>query len=106
MHVDVIFPVVEELASLLKGARVERVLQGKEDRGLYLLFRRNRENRILLISPQRSMPRLHLVCKKPQSTDEPHPLVLNLRSRLVGTRVTNVEVLNQDRVVEIRFRES
>jgi predicted ribosome quality control (RQC) complex YloA/Tae2 family protein len=30
-------------------------------------------------------------------------LVLNLRSRLVGTRVTNVEVLNQDRVVEIRF---
>jgi len=103
MHVDVLIPVVDELASLLIGARVERVLQGKEDGGLYLLFRRNRGNSILLLSPQRSMPRMHLVSKKPRSSDEPHPLVLNLRSRLIGSRVMQVAMLNQDRVVEIRF---
>ncbi len=101
MHIDVLLPVVEELASLLKGARVERIIQGKEDGGLYILFRRNRETRILLLSPQRSMPRMHLVSKKPQSSDEPFPLILNLRSRLIGTGVANVAVLNQDRIVEI-----
>ncbi len=103
MHIEILLPVVEELASLLEGARVDRVIQGKEDRGLYLFLRRNRENRILLISPQRSLPRLHLVSRKPQSSNDPHPLVLMLRSRLVGTRVAHVAVLNQDRVVEMQF---
>lgn len=103
MHFDVLIPVVDELASLLIGARVERVLQGKEGGGLYLLFHRNRGNSILLLSPERCMPRMHLVSKKPQSSDEPHPLVLNLRSRLIGSRVIQVAILNQDRVVEIRF---
>ncbi len=103
MHIDFLLPVVDELASLLEGARVERILQGKEDGGLYILCRRNRENRMVLLSPRRSMPRLHLVSRKPQSSDEPLPLILNLRSRLVGTRVKNVSVLNQDRVVEISF---
>jgi predicted ribosome quality control (RQC) complex YloA/Tae2 family protein len=103
MDFDVLNRVVDELAVLLIGARVERVLQGKEDRGLYLLLRRNRENSTLLLSPERRMPRMHLVSKKPRSSDEPHPLVLNLRSRLIGSRVMQVAMLNQDRVVEIRF---
>ncbi len=103
MHFDVLIPIVDELASLLIGARVERVLQGKEGGGLYLLFRINQGKSILLLSPQRCMPRMHLVSKKPQSSDEPHPLVLNLRSRLIGSRVIQVAILNEDRVVEIRF---
>ncbi len=103
MHINILFPVVKELASLLEGARVDRVIQGEEDRGLYLILRRNRENRILLLSPQRSLPRLHLVSRKPQSSNEPHPLILILRSRLIGMRVAHVAVLNQDRVVEMQF---
>ena len=72
MHYDILAPVVEELSSLLTGARVERVLQG-EDGGLYLLFRKERMNFSLLISPERSLPRLHLVSRKPRSASDPHP---------------------------------
>src|SRR5512140_2971496 len=105
MHYDILAPVVCELSSLLTGARVERVLQG-EDGGLYLLFRKDRENLTLLISPERSLPRLHIVSKKPRSTSDPHPLVLNLRSRLPGSRLTSLALLNDDRVVEIRFEKN
>jgi predicted ribosome quality control (RQC) complex YloA/Tae2 family protein len=102
MHYDILAPVVEELSSLLTGARMERVLQG-EDGGLYLLFRKERKNFTLLISPERSLPRLHLVSRKPRSAPDPHPLVLLLRSRLPGSRLTQVALLNDDRIVVLRF---
>ncbi len=102
MHYEVLLPVVTELSSLLTGARVERVLEG-EDRGIYLLLRNSGKNFTLLISPRRSLPRLHLVSAKPLSVADPHPLVLHLRSRIVGARVTNIALLNQDRIVEFRF---
>src|SRR5512143_449801 len=102
MHYDVLVPVVEELSSLLTGARVERVLQG-EDGGLYLLFRRDRKNFVVLLSPDRSLPRLHLVSRKPVSASNPHPLVLNMRSRLPGSRLACIALLNDDRLVGFRF---
>jgi predicted ribosome quality control (RQC) complex YloA/Tae2 family protein len=102
MHYDVLVPVVEEISSLLTGARVERVLQG-DDRGLYLLFRKDRKNFSVLLSPDRSLPRLHLVSRKPRSASDPHPLVLNLRSRLPGSRLAHIALLNDDRIVEFRF---
>lgn len=102
MNYDVLVPVVEELSSLLTGARVERVLQG-EDGGLYLLFRKDRKNFAVLLSPDRSLPRLHLVSRKPRSASDPHPLVLNLRSRLPGSRLAHIALLNDDRVVEFHF---
>jgi predicted ribosome quality control (RQC) complex YloA/Tae2 family protein len=95
--------VVAELSQNLTGARVERVFQGT-DRDLYFLFRRGGKNFILLLSLQRSHPRMHLVSRKPQSATDPHPLVLNLRSRLVGLRLVHICLLNQDRIVEIAFR--
>jgi predicted ribosome quality control (RQC) complex YloA/Tae2 family protein len=102
MHFDILSSVVQELSSLLTGARVERVLQGEDD-GLYLLFRKDRRNFTLLVSPERSLPRLHLVSRKPRSAPDPHPLVLNLRSRLSGSRITHIALLNNDRIVEFRF---
>src|SRR5512144_1252874 len=98
MNYDVLVPVVEELSSLLTGAFVERVLQG-EDGGLYLLFRKDRKNFTLLLSPDRVLPRMHLVSRKPRSVADPHPLVLNLRSRLPGSRLSCVALMNDDRVV-------
>ncbi|MGE5173283.1 MAG: NFACT family protein [Betaproteobacteria bacterium] len=105
MHFDILSSVVNELAALLGGARVDRVLQGKDDGVLYLLFRKNRKDLTLLLSCDRSLPRMHLVNRKPRSASEPHPLVLILRSRLVGARVVHVGLLNQDRIVEIRIAE-
>ncbi|HSB34874.1 MAG TPA: NFACT family protein [Nitrospirota bacterium] len=102
MDYDMLVPVVEELSSFLTGARVERALQG-EDGGLYLLFRKDRKNFAVLLSPDRSLPRLHLVSRKPRSASDPHPLVLNLRRRLPGGRLAHITLLNDDRVVEFHF---
>ncbi len=94
--------VVDELALLLPGARVERVYQSDEG-GVYLLLRRERKDHILLLAPNRTMPRMHLVTAKPASKPAPHPFVLFLRSHLTGGRVQSIAQLNQDRVAEIRF---
>ena len=102
MDQDLLSLVVEELSRELTGARVERVFQGT-DRDLYFLFRKDRTNFILMLSPQRSLPRMHLVSRKPHSATDPHPLVLMLRNRLVGTRLVHVRLLNKDRIVEIAF---
>jgi predicted ribosome quality control (RQC) complex YloA/Tae2 family protein len=100
MDYHVLTQIIEELSVRLPGARLERVFQG-EDRDIYFLLKKDRKNLILLISPQRLLPRLHLVSRKPKSVSNPHPFVLNLRSRLVGTCLTYVGLLNQDRIVEV-----
>jgi predicted ribosome quality control (RQC) complex YloA/Tae2 family protein len=49
------------------------------------------------------MPRLHLVTKKPAAAASSLGFSLYLRSHVAGARITLVALLNQDRVVEIRF---
>lgn len=102
MNFHVLSLVVEELSALLTNARVERVYQGK-DGGLVLLLHRERNKFILLLSPDRALPRLHLLSAKPPARDQPHGFILFLRSRVSGARVSGIRLLNQDRVVEIRF---
>jgi predicted ribosome quality control (RQC) complex YloA/Tae2 family protein len=97
--------VIEELSSLATGARVERVYQ-ETGNGIYILLHQDRKKFILLLSPDRALPRLHLVSVKPAADTTPHPFVLYLRSHLTGTRVVHIVLLNQDRVVEIRFAKS
>jgi predicted ribosome quality control (RQC) complex YloA/Tae2 family protein len=102
MNFHILSLVVEELSALLTNARVERVYQGT-DGGLYLLLHRERNKFILLLSPDRAMPRLHLVSTKPAADASPNGFILFLRSRVSGARVSGISLLNQDRVVEIRF---
>ncbi len=100
MNFQTLSLVIEELAALLTGARLERVIQGREG-GLYFLLRRDRKNYALLLSPDRALPRMHLVRSKPQSVDTPHSFVLALRSRLTGSRVKSISLLNEDRIARI-----
>lgn len=102
MHLKILAPVVEELAALLTNTRVERVYQGRGG-GLYILLNRDRKKFNLLLSPDRAMPRLHLVSAKPVAEDPPHGFILFLRSHVSGARVTSIDLLDQDRIVEIRF---
>ncbi len=102
MNFHILSLVVEELGALLMNARVERVYQGSGG-GLYLLLNRERKKFILLLSPDRALPRLHLVSAKPSAGDPPHGFILFLRSHVSGARVTGVGLVNQDRIVEIRF---
>lgn len=102
MDFQTLYNVVQELSRVITGARVERVYQGVEG-GMYLILHRDRAKFILLLSPDRAMPRLHLVTTKPASSATPHSFVLFLRSHLPGTLVTEVRILNHDRVAEIVF---
>ncbi len=102
MNFDVLSLVVEELDALLMNARVDRVYQGRGG-GLYLLLNRERKKFILLLSPDRAMPRLHLVSAKPDAEDPPHGFILFLRSRVSGARLKGIGLVNKDRVVEVRF---
>jgi predicted ribosome quality control (RQC) complex YloA/Tae2 family protein len=99
MRYELLASVVAELAALLPGARVERVLQGAN--GIHLLLHRANRDLVLLIAPDRAMPRLHLVMKKPEAMTSPHAIVLYLRSHLSGAAVRGVAMVNNDRVVEI-----
>ncbi len=102
MDLQILSSVIDELSNLITGARVERVYEGA-GRTLYVLLRRERKQHILLLSPDRSMPRMHLVTKKPSAVASPGGFSLYLRSHAAGARITKVSLLNQDRVAEIRF---
>src|SRR5574342_362837 len=102
MDFQLLQKVVAELSSLIIGARVDRVYQGTGGE-LYLLLHRRRKNGVLLISPDRSLPRLHLVSTKPPAVHALQGFPLYLKSRLSGAMVTGIELLNQDRIAEIGF---
>jgi predicted ribosome quality control (RQC) complex YloA/Tae2 family protein len=102
MDFQILSSVIDELSHLITGARVERVYEGT-GRALYVLLRRDRKHYYLLLSPDRSMPRLHLVTKKPAAAASPSGFSLYLRSHAAGAGITKVSQLNQDRVAEIRF---
>ncbi len=102
MKYQILSQVVEELSGLLTGARVERIIQDR-DGMVYFLLRCDRKSYMLLCSPDRALPRMHLVSSKPHATGTPRPFVLSLRSLLTGSHLTSVSLLNTDRIVRICF---
>lgn len=102
MDFSLLQSVVDELARLLPGARIERVYEGM-NRGVYLVFHRHRNHYTVLLSPDRSLPRIHLVAERPPASGTPSGFTQLLRSRLTGSFVTSVTLLNDDRIVDCRF---
>ncbi len=86
----------------MTGARVDRFIP-REDGGVFLLARNAGKNFSLLLSPRRPLPLLHLVSMKPRAAGEPHPFLLHLKSRLVGTRIMRIGLVNKDRIAELDF---
>ncbi len=105
MKLELLSRVVDELAAFLPGGRLERVQQGTGS-GLHLSFHRGKKNYLLLLSPDRSLPRLHLVTAKPPSVPITHSLALYLRSHLTGARLAGIGLLNRDRVAELLFEKA
>lgn len=102
MNFGLLSSVVAELSSVIIGARLERVYQGA-DGGAYCVLHRERKDHILLLSANRALPRIHLVSSKPSAATSSHPFILYLRKHLAGCRIVSIQLLNQDRIVEIRF---
>jgi predicted ribosome quality control (RQC) complex YloA/Tae2 family protein len=92
--------VIEELSQLITGARVERVFQGNR-KGLFIILGRNGKKFILLLSPDRALPRLHLVTVKSSAHETTNGFTLYLRSHIIGGRVMSIALLHEDRLVAI-----
>ncbi len=103
MQFSTLSTVVNELSLLLSNARITRVFEGA-GKNLFILFKKGKNDLILLVSPDRALPRLHLVSEKPRSLPDLHPFTLFLKSRMTGATLLSIGLLNQDRIVEIRFR--
>lgn len=102
MDFQILSPVVDELADILPGAKVDKVVQIPAD-GLLLVLHRAKKNYYLLFSPERSLPRIHLLSRKPTGTAAPAGFFLYLRKHLTGSRFDGLRLVEGDRVVEIRF---
>jgi predicted ribosome quality control (RQC) complex YloA/Tae2 family protein len=94
--------VADELANVLPGAKVDKVVQGS-DNNLLLVLHHAKKNYYLLLSPDRSLPRMHLISRKPAGTGTPAGFSLYLRKHLTGSRIQGVRILDRDRVVELQF---
>ncbi len=94
--------VIQELNGILTGGRIGRVYQ--DDAGnICLVVTRARKSYPLLLSPDRALPRMHLLSEKPGSTAVPSGFTLYLRSHLTGARVDALSVVGADRIAEIRL---
>ena len=102
MDLAILEKVVDELASLLTGARVDKVVQSS-DHDLILVLHRQRSSHFLLLSPQRALPRIHLVSRKPSGTAITAGFFLSLKKHLTGGRIDGIRLVNGDRVAELQF---
>lgn len=102
MNYQLLSQVVDELANVLPGAKVDKVVQGS-DNSLLLVLHQARKNFYLLLSPDRSLPRMHLISRKPAGTGTPAGFFLYLRKHLAGSRFQGIRILDRDRVVELGF---
>ncbi len=102
MEYRLLAQVIEELARILPDSRVEKLIPVKDDQIALLLYRKRRSY-VLLIAPERSLPRLHLLSRKPAATASTAPFFLSLKKYLTGSNITGIRLVNQDRVAEIRF---
>lgn len=94
--------VVEELSRELPGALVSKVHQPSE-RDLVLVLWTGRADRVLLLSADPELCRIHLVARKPVNPPTPLRFCRYLRRHLEGMRVERIEVAPFDRSVRIDF---
>lgn len=102
MDLALLEKVIEELAVLLPGSRVDKVVQGTDGR-LFLILHKPKKHYFLLLSPDRTDPRIHLVTARPAGVKTPSGFSLALRKHLIGNRLKGIGIVGRDRVVELQF---
>lgn len=98
MEYGVLSEVIGELAGILPGAHVDKVVQAGND-SLALLLRRRGKNFTLLIAADRSLPRIHLLSRKTVAKTALAGFFLSLKKHLDGSTLSRIGLLNEDRVV-------
>ncbi len=102
MDIQMLSAVIAEASGLISGGRVDRLYES-DGRDIIMIVRNAGKRFVLLISPDRSVPRVHLLSRKPPAGPSLHPFTQYLRSRITGGRLEKIGILNRDRIVEMLF---
>ncbi|HDH96625.1 MAG TPA: hypothetical protein ENF73_02740, partial [Proteobacteria bacterium] len=102
LNLEEIRLVVDELRSELAGARVVRIYEPAGRRFVFRMRKRKARKDLLIdISPSGS--RIHLTARKFKNPPTPPRTCQFLRSRLEGAVLSDISVLEPDRIVRIEF---
>lgn len=102
MNYTVLSHVINELSVVLLGAKTDKIIP-LEKGGLCFRFRTRNMQYQLLLSPDRALPRIHLLSGLPKAADHPGAFYLQIRKHAGGSRLSGIALLGSDRIVELRF---
>jgi predicted ribosome quality control (RQC) complex YloA/Tae2 family protein len=94
---------IRELDTFLKGGKIEKIAQPQKDE-VILSVRNNSQNYSLLISCDPEIPRIHLTRQKKENPLTAFSFCMLLRKYLEKSTVLSAELLNNDRIIAIKFR--
>ncbi len=108
LRADEVAAVVNEIAPLLAGGRLDRIHHPTEDR-VVLSFSavapiREAAERRLLLCFHRRHARLHLATRVPPNPETPSTFCMTLRRHLLNARLEAVEAVEGERVATLVFR--
>ncbi len=105
MNYPLLQQVVGELTRVLPAAKTEKIIPlGKG--GLCFRFRSAKRFYHLLLSPDRSRPRIHLMSHRPAAAEHPGTFYLQVRKYFQGARLEGIAISGNDRIVEMNFGRS
>ena len=92
----------EELDTLLRGARVEKIYMPSRDEAVFSL-RTREKRRTLFLSARSGTARAHITDEEFDYPAVPPAFCMLLRKHLTGARIAAVETIEDDRVMLFRF---
>ena len=92
--------IARELAGILTGGRIDRVMQPERDT-VILVIRAGSENHRLLLCASPNNPRCHLTRSSFSNPLEPPAMCMMLRKQLLGGRIREIRAVDGDRIVHV-----
>ena len=92
--------VAHQLSSLLTGGKIEKIYQPEADE-IILNIHSGRDNHKLYISSNSSHARIHLIKETTSNPMNPMGFCMLLRKHLQGGRITAIQQMDSERIVEI-----
>ncbi|HWR73388.1 MAG TPA: NFACT family protein, partial [Nitrospirota bacterium] len=101
MDFSLLTQVIQELDANLNGGRIGRVSRNIQG-DILLTVIKDRKSFTLLLSPDRELPRIHLLSTRPDRFPASSGFELYLKAHLAGAAIRSIGTLNEDRIAEIR----
>lgn len=100
----VLAAITQEIRVRALGGRIQSVVQ-PDPLSLSMELYANQTRHDLVLSAEAAHPRIHFAGEKPRrGTENPSPLLLQMRKYLVGARLMDVEQPEWERILRLRFQ--